>query len=270
MRAYMEDTRRRTEIEVFGVNYERFALSSLIEKLCRTLEIETVAELPAYGAKAAPSLYSLGFGLCGKQVTLVSGVDEYKKEWDRLNIGGNVRFVAQKDVLHTDFDDNSFDFVWNFAFIPTAHDPDALIEEMKRISRRYVAVFSVNAGNVGYPIHSILHKINKIPWTHGDRRYNRRSFVTKRLESHGLSIVKKGFVDCPLWPDSLGFRDMRLHKSNVTFENVQWVVPYVEMLKENKIPMWMKIMYACWESLPMLSFIKTLYSHIFYVVAEKT
>ena len=265
----MNDRNGRTEIEVFGVNYERYALSSLIEKLCRALEIETVAELPAHGAKAAPSLYSLGFGLQGKQVTLVNGVEEYIKEWARLGIGNTVRFAAQKDISRTDFDDNSFDFVWNFAFIPTASAPDALIEEMKRISRRYVAVFSVNAGNVGYPIHSALHKLNRIPWTHGDGRYNRRSFVARQLESHGLFIVKKGFVDCPLWPDSLGFRDMRLHKNNVTFDNVRWVVPYVKMLEENKIPAWMKIMYAYWESLPMLPLIKTLYSHIFYVVAEK-
>lgn len=257
-----------TEIEVFGVNYERFALANLLRKLCCTLDIKNVAELPAHGAKAAPSLYSLGFGLLRKQVTLVNGVKEYKKEWNRLNIGDVVRFVEEEDILHTDFEENSFDFVWNFAFIPTAPDPDALIEEMKRISKRYVAVFSVNAGNVGYPIHSALHRINKIPWTHGDKRYNRQAFVAARLEDHDLSIVKKGFVDCPLWPDSLGFRDMRLHKNNVTFENVQWGVPYVEMLRENKIPAWMKAMYA-WESMPMLPLIKTLYAHIFYVVAEK-
>jgi hypothetical protein len=61
---------------------------------------------------------------------------------------------------------------------------------------------------------------------------------------------------------------MRLHKNNVTFDNVRWVVPYVDMLKEDKIPAWMKWMRA-WESLPMAPCVKTLYSHIFYVVAEK-
>jgi hypothetical protein len=264
----MNDTERKTEVEVFGVNYERFALAQRLRKLSRTLGIETVAELPAHGAKAAPSLYSLGFGLAGKQVTLVNGAEEYKKEWDRLNIGHTVRFVGQQDILRTDFEEDSFDFVWNFAFISTAQDPDALMEEMKRISRRYVAIFSVNAGNVGYPIHSTLHKINKIPWTHGDKRYNRRAFVAARLREHGLSIVEKGFVDCPLWPDSLGFRDMRLHKNNITFESAQWDVPYVEMSRKNRIPLWMKMMYA-WETVPMPSFIKTLYAHIFYVVAEK-
>jgi hypothetical protein len=264
----MEQQSTRTEVEVFGVNYERFALSQLIKKLCRTLDIGSVAELPAHGAKAAPSLYSLGFGLAGRDVTLVNGVAEYKKEWDRLGIGDSVRFVEQQDILHTDFEENSFDFVWNFAFIPTARDPDALIEEMKRVSRRYVAIFSVNAGNVGYPIHSALHKINGIPWTHGDKRYNRRAFVAARLREHGLSIAEKGFVDCPLWPDSLGFRDMRLHKNNITFENVEWSVPYLEMLKEGKIPAWMKLMHV-WERVPMPSLLKTLYAHIFYVVAEK-
>ncbi|MDR2175652.1 MAG: class I SAM-dependent methyltransferase [Synergistaceae bacterium] len=261
-------TKTGIETEVFGVSYERFALAKRIEKLCRTLNIRTVAELPAHGAKAAPSLYSLGFGLQGKEVTLVNGAEEYKKEWERLGLGNTVRFVRQEDILHTDFREGSFDFVWNFAFIPTARDPDALIEEMKRISRRYVAVFSVNAGNVGCPIHSALHKINKIPWTHGDRRYNRRAFLAERLRAHGLSVVEKGFIDCPLWPDSPGFRDMRLHKHNITFESAEWRVPYAEMLREKKFPAWMKLMYA-WESIPMPPFIKTLYAHIFYAVAEK-
>ena len=259
---------RRQEIEVFGVNYERFALGNLISKLCNELDIEKVAEIPAQGTKAMPSVYSLGFGMNHKNVTLVNGVEEYKKEWEKLGIAEYAHFCKQDDILHTDFEDNSFDFVWNFAYMPEEPQPDALMDEMKRISRKYVAVFSVNGGNIGYPIHSTLHKINKIPWTHGDRNYNKRKFVAKKMEEHGINIVKKGFVDCPIWPDSLGFRDMRLHKNNILFDNVDWVSPYTDMIANDSVPKWMKRMYK-WESIPMIAGIKTIYSHIFYVIGEK-
>ena len=259
---------RRHETEVFGVNYERYALGNLNQKLCKELDIETVAELPAKGQKAMPSLYSLGFGLAGKQVTLINGDERYKKEWDKLGLGSCVHFEYQDDITNTNYQDDTFDYVWNSVFIPMFDKPDKLIEEMKRISKKYVAIFSVNAGNVGFPVHSTLHKIKKVPWTHGDKRYNRRKFVAKKMEEHGLRIVKRGFVDCPVWPDSIGFRDMRLHKNNITFDNVDWESPYTDMLKNDAILPWMKRMYK-WETMPMIPIIKTLYSHLFFIIGEK-
>ncbi|MDR3551700.1 MAG: methyltransferase domain-containing protein [Clostridia bacterium] len=259
---------QKQEIEVFGVNYERFAMGNLIRKLCNKLDIDTVAELPAQGTKAMPSIYSLGFGLAGKKVTLINGVEEYKREWEKLNIDKTVCFNKQADILHTDFPDNYFDFVWNCVYIPVEKDPDALIEEMKRVSKKYVAIVTVNRGNVGYHVHTTLHKINDMPWTHGDKQYNKRKFLAHKLEEHGLTIVKRGFVDCPVWPDSLGFRDMRLHRNNIQFDNAAWVSPYTDMLKNNSYPGWMKAMYG-WESIPMFPIIKTLYAHLTYVIAEK-
>ena len=256
------------EIEVFGVNYERFALGNLIKKLYIELDINTVAELPALGTKAMPSIYSLGFGLGKKQVTLINGIENFKKEWQKLNIDQYMTMANQLDIYHTIFDDNTFDFVWNFAYMPSEKNPDLLIKEMIRISKKYIAIFSVNAGNVGYHIHSMLHRINKIPWTHGDRRYNNRHFVEEQLKLHGIHIVKKGFVDCPIWPDSLGFRDMRLHRENISFDNTQWISPYTDMLKDNKFPKWMNGIYL-WESIPMVPVIKTIYSHLFYIIGEK-
>ncbi len=219
----------KTEIEVFGVNYERFALSELNKKLCSKLTINNVAELPALGTKAMPSLYSLGFGLAKKQVTLINGVEKSMQEWEKLNLKKFVTISRQQNIEQTSFSENSFDYVWNFVYIPSATNPDNLIEEMKRISKRYVAVFSVNGGNVGYYVHTALHHINKIPWTHGDKRYNQRKFVIQKFKEHGLRVIKTGFVDCPIWPDSIGFRDMRLHRNNITFDNVNWVSPYTDM-----------------------------------------
>ena len=259
---------RRKEIEVWGVNYERYAVGKLLQRLKREYNIRTVAEMPAQGTKAMPSIYSLGFGVAGAKVLLINGCPEYKKEWEKVGIGDRVKFVTVDDIYNTHIKDNSFDFVWNFAYIPTEKHPERLINEMKRISRKYVALFSVNGGNVGFYVHSALHKINKIPWTHGDKHFNYRNYTANVMKSCGLNITKKGYVDTPVWPDSLGFRDMRLHKNNIQFDNVDWVSPYVDMLAKNEYPNWIKWVYA-WESIPMIPIIKTIYSHIFYVIGEK-
>ena len=255
------------EIEAWGVDYERYALGKMLERLVKKHDIQTVAEMPAFGAKAMPSIYSLGFGLAGADVTLINGNEEYRNQWEKLDIAEKANFINVDNIYNTGLTDSSYDFVWNFAYIPTVDKPDELIFEMKRISKKYVAIFSVNGRNVGYYVHTTLHKINDIPWTHGDKKFNYTKNVATLLKKNGLRVIKKGYVDTPIWPDSLGFRDMRLHRSNIDSFNTQWESPYVEMMKTGEFPLWMKVIYA-WERMPMFPIIRTLYAHIFYVIAE--
>lgn len=256
------------EIEVFGVNYERFSVGKKLDRLAEKYNIKTVLEMPAHGAKAMPSIYSFGFAQKADHITLVNGNSKYVSEWKKIHADHKVSWAAESNMYHTSFSKNSFDFVWNFAYIPTSEDPDAFIEEMKRISKKYVAVFSVNAGNIGFPIHRLVHKRTGIKWTHGDIRYNNRHFIKKRLQEHGLRIVETGFVDCPVWPDSLGFRDVRLHRLNIDFNKMDWEAPYVEMFADHSFPLWMKLVYIV-ERFPFPKFIKSIYAHINYTIAEK-
>lgn len=258
----------RKEIEAWGVTYERYALGKELMNLKNRLSIQTVAEMPAHGAKAMPSIYSIGFGLAGARVTLINGFDAYRDCWKRLGLDDKVEFLRVNSIYHTEISDNTFDFVWNFAYLPIAEEKSQLIEEMKRISQKYIAFFSVNYGNVGFHIHRTLHKLKHVPWTHGDVTFNKRGNIALFMKRHGLRIIKKGFVDCPVWPDSLGFRDMRLHRQNISFDNVQWESPYIDALISGNFPLWIKAVYA-WEKLPNFSVVKTLYSHINYVIGEK-
>lgn len=256
------------EKEVFGVIYERFSVGRKLDSIARRYGIKTVLEMPAHGAKAMPSVYSLGFADKAKKITLVNGNEKYISEWKKVSADQKVVWKQEEDILHTSFRDNEFDFVWNFAFLPSCDDPDALLEEMKRVSSKYIAIFSVNAGNIGFPIHRIVHKRTGIPWTHGDIRYNNRHFLRKKLSKHGLKIVETGFVDCPVWPDSLGFRDVRLHRMNVDFNKMDWESDYPDMLSDNKFPLWIKLVYLI-EKFPMPDFLKSVHSHINYIIAKK-
>lgn len=258
----------KMEKEVFGVNYERFSVGKKLNKLAKKYHIKSVLEMPAHGAKAMPSIYSIGFAKEVQNITLVNGNSKYVSEWEKIGAEKKLTWVNENDLYHTGLKSVSFDFVWNFAFIPTCENPDDFIDEMIRVSKKYVAIFSVNAGNIGFPIHRMVHKKTGIEWTHGDIRYNNRHFIKKKLQEHGLKVVETGFVDCPVWPDSLGFRDVRLHRMNVDFNKMDWEAPYVDMLKNNSFPKWMRLVYIV-EMLPLPKFVKSVYSHINYTIAEK-
>lgn len=258
----------KKEVEVFGVNYERFSVGKKLNKMAKKYNIKSVLEMPAHGAKAMPSIYSIGFAKTVEKIVLVNGDKKYKREWDKVGATPKVEWIQKKNIEKTSIAENSYDFVWNFAYIPLSKNPDQFIEEMKRISRKYICIFSVNAGNIGFPIHRLVHWKTGIPWTHGDIRYNNRHFIQKKMEAHGLKIVETGFADCPVWPDSLGFRDVRLHRENIDFEQINWVAPYTEMLAKNSFPLWIKLVYVI-EKLPLPKFIKSKYAHINYTLAEK-
>lgn len=255
------------ETEAYGVLYERYAMGKLFESMTRKCGIKSVLEMPARGAKAMPSMYSHGFAEAGCDLTLVNSVEASRKLWSKLGYDDSIEYVECDNLLATDFDDASHDLVWNFHTFAPAEDPEALLAEMMRISRKYVLIVSVNRGNVGFPCHRMAHKFTGIPWTHGDIRYNSTGFVRKFMKSHGMKVADWGFVDCPVWPDSLGFRDIRLHRLGVDLDTVDWESEYFDY-KAQGVPDWIKWVYR-FESIPMPRFLKTFYSHLFYVLAEK-
>ncbi len=260
--------KKQTETEVFGVNYERYSLGKQLHKFTKELNLKTVCELPAHGAKAAPSLYSFDFARAGCDVTLVNGSHSALKFYKKLNLESQITFEECDSLSGTHFKDSAFDFVWNFAFLPTFPDKVSFIEEMIRISDRYVAVFSVDKRNIGFNMHKFAHWKTKIPWTHGDTHYNDPSFLKDFFKQQGLKDIQVGVVDCPVWPDSVGFRDIRLHRNPVDFSEMRWEVPYIDYVLNNEFPSWFKWVYAI-EKLPLPLCIKHFYAHIFYVIGKK-
>ncbi len=255
------------EVEAFGVDYERYALNKCMKRIVNKLKIKTILEIPASGMKLMPGLYSLGFGNAGCEVTLVNCHEKTKKIWKEL--GFNANFIEIKDLNKTEFESNSFDFVWNMATLPLSTDIKNNFEEMCRVSRKYVGYFGVNGLNVGFPVHNLVHKINKVPWTHGDRRWFFPFLVKRYFKKNNLKIVKNNVVDCPPWPDTLGFRDMRLHRMNLNNDDIDWYSNTIDfMMKRKEYPKWIKYVYA-FERFPMPLAIKYLYSHLYYVIGEK-
>lgn len=261
----------RSESECFGLVYERYAVGKLLDKIVKEYNIKSVLELPGGGVKAMPSIYSVCMALAGCKVTIVNGEKASLKVWKQLGIEDMVSFVESDDLCNTEFPDKSFDFVWNFVVFGTFNNPEELLKEMKRVSKRLVGLFLSNKRNVGYCFHSFAHWYTNIPWTHGDVTLRIPKRICHMMKDQGMHIVKVGFVDTPPWPDSIGFRDIRLHRltmeKGLDLSKIDWTSDYVDFLKSNHFPLWIRLLYT-FESIPMPYFLKQFYAHLFYVIGN--
>ena len=264
----------KKEVEVFGVTYDRYVLLQLHRILTASLALKTVVEMPSHGAKAAGSLYSIGFGLSGCRVTLVNPEMEMMYGWQDLGIDHRVETAIDMDVYNTGFADNSFDISWDFVTWTELSDPHRYLREMKRISKKHVMLVTCNNFQPGYPWHRFLHKWYGFPWTHGQVEYNHITKVKKLFRQSGMKVVEHGAIDTPGWPDPSGPRDVRLHRrygsagQNQYREKPDWGVPIIDYIKTGRYPEWMMLL-GRWDMRFRKGVFKLPMSHLFYVIGSK-
>jgi len=262
------------EVEVFGVTYDRYVLLQLHKALACELNLKSIVEMPSHGAKAAGSLYSIGFGLAGCDVTLVNPEAEMMYGWKELSMEDRVETVSDADVYRTHFVDDTFDLAWNFVTWTELDDPFRYLLEMKRISKQYVLLVTCNNFQPGYPWHRMLHLFFGFPWSHGQVRYNHITVVQKILRKAGFKITEYGAIDTPGWPDPSGPRDVRLHRRYGTnrpetiLQKPVWEVPIIQYIKSGKFPEWMKML-GRWDMRFRKGLFKLPMSHLFYVIGKK-
>jgi hypothetical protein len=258
----------KREREVFGVTYDRYVLLNLHKLLVRNYDLNTVVEMPSHGAKAAGSLYSIGFGMAGCRVTLVNPEMEMMWAWDRLGIREKVKTVSGVEVCETDFEDDTFDLAWNFVTWTELDDPVHYIREMKRISKRYVLLITCNNFQPGYAWHRLIHRIWGFPWTHGNVAYNHITRVKRLFKEAGLKVVEYGAIDTPGWPDPSGPRDIRLHRNYAgPTDKPNWNVPMIEYIYSDSYPPWMKAL-GRWDMVFRKGIWKLPMSHLFYALGD--
>jgi len=256
------------EVEVFGVTYDRYVLLQLQKILARELDLKTIVEMPSHGAKAAGSLYSIGFGLAGCRVTLVNPELEMMYGWEQLGISDRVEALSKIDVYSTPFDDNRFDLAWNFVTWTELDDVPAYLREMKRISGRYVLLITCNNFQPGYPWHRLLHRLFGFPWSHGNVEYNHLFKVKQLFRDAGLQVIEYGAIDTPGWPDPSGPRDVRLHRNYAApTQKPMWEVPIIKYVKSGVFPKWMKVL-GRWDMKFRKGLFKLPLSHLFYVLGH--
>jgi Methyltransferase domain len=242
--------------------------------MTKELGLRHIVEMSSHGAKAAGSLYSIGFALAGCNVTLVNPELEMMTGWDKLEMSERVRSASGMDVYQTEFTDNQFDLAFNFVTWTELADPVRYLQEMQRISSKYVLLVTCNNFQPGYPWHRFLHRMFGFPWTHGKVQYNHITTVKKLLKTSGLNVIEYGAIDTPGWPDPSGPRDVRLHRrfgsknAEPPKTRPEWEVPFLEYVRTGNYPGWMSLL-GRWDMMFRKGVFKLPMSHLFYVLGRK-
>jgi hypothetical protein len=269
-RGTLQNMRSCKEVEGFGVTYDRYIMRCQQRILIRQLGLKTILESPSHGAKAAGSLYSVGYALGGCDVTLVNPEPAPLAYWNKLGLRDRLTTILADNPARLPFGNGQFDLAWNFVTFTGLADQDAWLEEMRRVSNRHVMVISCNNLQLGYPWHRVIHLAYGFPWNHGNVHFNYVWNVRKWFNNHGLTILESGAIDTPPWPDPVGFRDIRLHKRFAPDEQSRpdWEVPMMEYLHSKRVPRWIRAL-ALYDIPLRRGYLKLPFSHLFYVIGSK-
>ncbi len=184
-----------------GTTYERFAIYRWLASVGGNYPIRTVLEGPGDGVAGIPGIHSIPLAQKGCEVTVSLET--------RAQVALARRVWATQDCLANQicsrglplpFSPGRFDLVWNFNRLPFL-DPESLVSEMVRLSRRYVALVTPNRRNYGIPARRLYHRRTGLPWTYGDTAVMTPRAVHELLQRAGLRILDTRWLDVPWWPD---------------------------------------------------------------------
>jgi SAM-dependent methyltransferase len=191
--------------EGIGTVYERILIDEFLRRLQTNHGITAVLESPADGVTGVPGVMSLEFARNGASVTLTNPVpamlDCAREAWERVDLIEHLRLVPC-EVDATPFDDNSFDLVWNYCMFERFANPNPLVAEMKRVSRRYVMLMTQNFYNFGTPFHKVYHAMSGMEWDHGYGSQMTMAAIRRAVLEQGLQIEEEGEIDIPPWLDT--------------------------------------------------------------------
>ena len=109
--------------------------------------------------------------------------------------------IEEWDGRRMPFDDGAFDLAWNFNVMTRADDPQTLLAELARVSRRHVLIFVPNRHNYAFWLHRLHHRVAKEPWDHGRIDLMEPAAWRSLFARAGLRVTQTFHVDCPWWPD---------------------------------------------------------------------
>jgi hypothetical protein len=188
--------------EGFGNVYRRVLTNDFFTSLIRRTSIKSVAEVPldSYGIVGAGSLI---FSQLGPEITLVSDeptVLDRARMLMEFNGLQHVNYVLSS-LNQLNLPTDRFDFTWSFDRLQVLSNPTVFFRELCRVSKSTM-VMVPNADNYGQVAHRIYHHLDGKPCDYvGPLHWMREAPVERALEANGMTIVARGFIDVPWWPE---------------------------------------------------------------------
>lgn len=191
--------------EGIGTIYERTVMDTLFRNLITNYKIKKLLEHPADGVTGIPGINSLEFARQGCRVYITNPselmLDKAVKVWKKKNL---IKFLNVKkcEIDKIPYPKNYFDLVWNFCIFERFHNPETILKEMKRVSKRYLLIITQNKYNFGTFIHKIYHFLLKKKWDHGFEQFMTVDKIIQSFKKCGLEVITFGAIDTPPWVDT--------------------------------------------------------------------
>jgi hypothetical protein len=189
-----------TRHEGLGTTYERFVLHWYFRKIKQQYDVKSVLEAPVFGMIGISGINSLWWAVQGAQVTLVDHSRErlasIEKIWNELSLEPQLIYDPGTYTL-LPFEDRKFDMSWNFAALNPDLNPEGLLQELARVTRRVILICVPNPLNLFGLIQKVMEK--KADLLRAGSIYS--VMLQNIMTESGWSVREKGFLDTPPWPD---------------------------------------------------------------------
>ncbi len=263
--------------EGLGLVYERFVLNDFLLYIKGRYGFYTVLEAPLFGMAGVSGINSVALARIKCPLTLLDDNPDRLAGVARIwgELGLPARFVLADDWGRLPFPANAFDFVWNWAALWRVADPQALLREMVRCSRKLVFVAVPNPVQIGYQFRKYVAEPEFVREV--DERWTDIGLIRRQLEGLGMQIIGQGVLDMPPWPDTvmpaselLRRLGIRSHKLTQRFQGRGWHWSTMDYYLGRQPDLYERVKRYMWlERVPLPWQIKQLWAHHRWVLAKK-
>jgi len=263
--------------EGLGLVYERFVLNDFLLYLKGQYGFHTVLEAPLFGMAGVSGINSVWLARVKCPITLADDNAErlagVERIWGELALPA--RFALVENWARLPFAERSFDFVWNWAALWRLKDPDALLRELVRCTKKLVFVAAPNPVQVGYQFRKYVAEPGFVKEI--DERWTNIAMIREKLAGLGVEILAQGVLDAPPWPDTvmpasvlLGRLGIRSQKLRGRFQGEGWKWSTMDYYLGRQPDLYDHIKKYLWlERLPIPWQIKQVWAHHRWVLGRK-
>lgn len=187
--------------EGLGSSYERIILNGLLSEVIREYEIKSILETPSFGFTGLSGINLVQAAQDGVKVSLEDDqeqrLEQIRALWDDLGLPLKSRL--NPGFGHLDYPDRSIDMAFNFSALWFVDDLALFLKELARVSSKLIFLSVPNRSGIGYKGQLKGYTKDKYPQlkpAHIDP-----ASIIHLMKKEGWTLLRKGYFDCPLWPD---------------------------------------------------------------------
>ncbi|HOH47093.1 MAG TPA: hypothetical protein PLX59_04580 [Candidatus Cloacimonadota bacterium] len=187
--------------EGLGSSYERIILNGLLADVISEHGIKSILETPSFGFTGLSGINLVQAALDGVSITLEDDdahrLEQIRALWQDLNLP--LKSKLNPGFRHLDYPGKSFDMAFNFSALWFVENLRGFLEELARVSSKLIFISVPNRSGIGYK--GQLKGYSKEAYPQLKPEYIDPASVIHILKAKGWKLLRKGFFDCPLWPD---------------------------------------------------------------------